>query len=226
MSPYGYLLGLCALATLSSGRNLISERSTPNEDFIVPGYTHYHNLTTLFCRLVNEFPNLAKLHTIGKSVEGRDLLALEISENVQNRGLLEPMVKYVANMHGDESVGRELMIYLAQYLLYNYHTDERIARLVNHTDIFLMPSMNPDGFEKSRVSRQCFRYLSSFSQVLGATLHAAHTSNLSSQNQFNSSERMRRVYTQFYLFYQRKYCKLQNICPVARFLSFPFCLFI
>ncbi|XP_043268241.1 carboxypeptidase D-like [Venturia canescens] len=150
MTPYGFLLGLCALASLSNGQNLISEGSTPIEDFIwPPRYTHYENLTTLFCGLVNEYPNLAKLHSIGKSVEGRDLLVLEISENVKNRGLLEPMVKYVANMHGDESVGRELMVYLAQYLLRNYHTDERIAKLVNHTDIFIMPSMNPDGFEKS-----------------------------------------------------------------------------
>ncbi|XP_033217593.1 carboxypeptidase D-like isoform X2 [Belonocnema kinseyi] len=120
-----------------------------NEDFILPKYTHYEELRNLLNNLVKTYPDLAKVHSIGKSVEGRDLLVLEISKNVRHRDLGEPMVKYVANMHGDESVGRELLIYLAQYLLHNYGKDRRVSKLVNRTDIFLMPSMNPDGFEKS-----------------------------------------------------------------------------
>ncbi|XP_034945096.1 carboxypeptidase D isoform X2 [Chelonus insularis] len=143
---------LYTFVVLSNGYILRSlpETRKLNEDFIQPYYTHYEELQRLFNRLEEQYPNLAKVHSIGKSVEGRDLLVLEISENVHNRALGEPMVKYVANMHGDESVGRELMIYLAQYLLKNYNIDERVTKLVNNTDIFIMPSMNPDGFEKSK----------------------------------------------------------------------------
>lgn len=141
---------LCVLATCSAYS--LRSASSANEDFVVPHYTHYEELKELFRNLSLQFPNLARVHSIGKSVEGRDLIYLEISENVQERRLGEPMVKYVANMHGDEPVGRELMIFLAKYLLYNYGKDPRVTRLVNNTDIFIMPSLNPDGFEKSRVS--------------------------------------------------------------------------
>ncbi|XP_061932284.1 carboxypeptidase D-like isoform X2 [Apis cerana] len=127
----------------------INSENKLEENFIIPHYTHYEELQQLFNSLVQKYPNLAKVFSIGKSVEGRNLLVLEISENVKERKLCEPMVKYVANMHGDEAVGRELLVYLAQYLLYNYGKDERITKLINNTDIYLMPSMNPDGFEKS-----------------------------------------------------------------------------
>ncbi|XP_025831016.1 carboxypeptidase D-like [Agrilus planipennis] len=127
---------------------------TVDESFLDnPKYENYTELTSLLKNLESLYPNLVKLHSIGKSVEDRDLWALEINKNPSNRSLLTPMFKYVANMHGDESVGRQLLIYLAQYLLYNYGKDPRLTRLVDTTDIFLMPSMNPDGFEHSQEGR-------------------------------------------------------------------------
>lgn len=116
---------------------------------------HYHTdneLSDLFAKLAKDYPNLARVHSIGTSLDGRDMLVIEINKNVRQRGLLIPMFKYVANMHGDETIGRELMIYLAQYLLSNYGKVPEITDLVDTTDIFLMPSMNPDGFNRSMVS--------------------------------------------------------------------------
>ncbi|XP_069356979.1 carboxypeptidase D-like isoform X2 [Maniola hyperantus] len=122
-----------------------------NESFIQnPRYSKYEDLVTLFDKLQTSYPELAKVYSIGKSVEGRQLLVIQISEGVKNVNPDRPSFKYVANMHGDESVGRELMIYLAQYLLLNYGKDDRVTKLVNTTDIHLMPSLNPDGFEASK----------------------------------------------------------------------------
>lgn len=139
------------IVCVSACNSVSISRKLQIEDFVSPQYHNYEEITKLLRDLTSAYPHLARLHSIGKSVQNRDLWVLEISENVHHRSLGEPMFKYVANMHGDETVGRELMIFLAQYLLKNYDSDARVTRLVNTTDIFLMPSLNPDGYEASQV---------------------------------------------------------------------------
>lgn len=117
-----------------------------------PKYLSNNEVHDLFKSLERSYPNLTKVHSIGKSVQGRDIIVIEISTNVNERSPLKPMFKYVANMHGDESIGRELVIFLAQYLLHNYNSDLRVHNLIDSVDIFLMPSLNPDGFAASVVS--------------------------------------------------------------------------
>lgn len=61
----------------------------------------------------------------------------------------KPRFKYVGNMHGDEALSRQVLMYLIEYLLTQYDRDARVTELVNRTDIYIMPSMNPDGFERA-----------------------------------------------------------------------------
>lgn len=116
---------------------------------------HYRTdeeIQAVFSRLAKDYPDKARVFSVGRSREGRELTTIEISADVKRRPILKPMFKYVANMHGDETIGRELLVYLAEYLLTNYGRLPEITQLVDNTDIFLMPSMNPDGFARSNVS--------------------------------------------------------------------------
>lgn len=112
----------------------------------------HHNYTELKAILENlnkNYSHLTRLYSIGKSVEDRDLLVLEISVKPGVHESGKPEFKYVANMHGNEVIGREMVLLLAKYLLENYGLNDRITRLINKTRIHLMPTMNPDGYEKS-----------------------------------------------------------------------------
>ena len=61
---------------------------------------------------------------------------------------LRPEVKYIANMHGNEVLGLEMLTYLIEYLLTS--NDNQARQLMDRSRIWIMPSMNPDGFEASQ----------------------------------------------------------------------------
>lgn len=66
-------------------------------------------------------------------------------------------------MHGNEVVGREMLLLLVQYFCEMYNIDPRITKLLQTTRIHIMPSMNPDGYEKSKESKNILKYLLFFS---------------------------------------------------------------
>ena len=60
---------------------------------------------------------------------------------------MKPMVKLLGNIHGNEVVGREVLLRLATYILSNSHLP-RINNILEKTDLHILVSLNPDGFEK------------------------------------------------------------------------------
>ena len=61
------------------------------------------------------------------------------------------MVKYVGNMHGDETVGREILLALAEYLVKNYGAVDRVTELIDSTEVGWMEmfSYKPATFNRS-----------------------------------------------------------------------------
>lgn len=101
--------------------------------------------------LTNSYPKLTKLMSIGKSVGNRELYVIVLGVHAKAHTPGIPEMKYIANMHGNEVVGRELLLLLSKYLLENYGTIDRVTKLLNTTRIHILPSMNPDGYEHSTI---------------------------------------------------------------------------
>lgn len=96
--------------------------------------------------LAEKYPTQSKLFTVGQSVRGKNLYFLKISKNA-SQDLRLPEFKYISSMHGDEITGRELTLSLAEEMLSKYGNDSEITELIDSTEIYIMPSMNPDGSE-------------------------------------------------------------------------------
>ncbi|XP_060840610.1 carboxypeptidase D-like isoform X2 [Rhopalosiphum padi] len=114
------------------------------------GFDKYHNhkeMTNYLMEITEEFSNISSLYSIGKSVLKRELWAVKLTTATELLGV--PNIKIVGNIHGNEPVGREIILHLIQYLLDNNSKNKAINNLLRTTIIHLLPSMNPDGFELS-----------------------------------------------------------------------------
>ncbi|NXG31391.1 CPXM2 protein, partial [Dromaius novaehollandiae] len=62
----------------------------------------------------------------------------------------EPEFRYIAGAHGNEVLGRELILLLMQFMCQEYLAgNPRIVHLIQDTRIHLLPSVNPDGYDKA-----------------------------------------------------------------------------
>ena len=99
----------------------------------------------------NKCPDVTRLYTLSEpSVQGVPLYVLEFSDKPGHHEVTEPEMKYIANMHGNEVLGRELLLHLAHHICSSYLAgDQEIQQLVHSTRIHLLPSMNPDGWQRA-----------------------------------------------------------------------------
>ncbi|XP_008313573.1 carboxypeptidase M [Cynoglossus semilaevis] len=100
-------------------------------------------------------PDITHLYSIGKSVRGQQLWVLALGLRPRQHTLGIPEFKYVGNMHGNEVLGRELLLHLADELVQGYRSGESWSvQLLNSTRIHVLPTMNPDGFDEARTHCQ------------------------------------------------------------------------
>lgn len=98
--------------------------------------------------LEDSFPNLARISVIGESLEGRNIYALKISDNVHSDES-EAEVIFIGCHHAREWISVEIPYLLAKYLLENYASDPQVQNLVDQSEIWIVPLLNPDGLEYS-----------------------------------------------------------------------------
>ncbi len=94
------------------------------------------------------YPAIARVESIGKSLENRDIWVLKITDNPGSRELDEPAVLFNGMHHAREVMSPEVPLDIAEYLLTRYGTDPKVTAWVNGSEIWVMPMLNVDGNNK------------------------------------------------------------------------------
>ncbi len=93
-------------------------------------------------------PKLAKLVTIGRTTQGKPILAVKVTKNARTtRDGARPSTAYVGAQHAREWITVEMNRRLLHHVLDNYGTDAAITNLLNRTELWFVPVANPDGYD-------------------------------------------------------------------------------
>lgn len=93
-------------------------------------------------------PGLTKVVSIGKTVQGKDILALKLTKGAaRSKDGAKPSVLYMSNQHAREWITPEMTRRLMHHYLDNYGEDRRITKIVDSTELWFVLSANPDGYD-------------------------------------------------------------------------------
>ncbi len=108
-------------------------------------YYHWEEMTQAFRDLAAAWPDLVELRSIGKSVEGRDLLLAVVTDRSTGPDTAKTAFWCDGNIHGNEVQGGEACLYLVWWLCENRGKLPRVRKLLAERAFYVLPSVNPDG---------------------------------------------------------------------------------
>ena len=115
------------------------------------GYLDYAEMVAEIHNIAASDPSIARLFSIGRSHQGRELWAAKISDSA-SRDEDEPEVLFDGGMHGREHLSTEMAVALFRNLVDGYGSTSRVTDMVNRNEITIIFNLNPDGSEYDHAS--------------------------------------------------------------------------
>jgi carboxypeptidase T len=129
----------------------------PQPAGLFDNYLTYDATIAYLQTLAAEHPDIAQYYDLGATWDGHRVAALKISDNVTESELAEPAVLFDGLQHAREWIALMVPLYIADWLVSNYETDYQARRLVDNLEIWVVPMVNPDGYEFSRTNDRYWR---------------------------------------------------------------------
>jgi hypothetical protein len=140
------LLLFALLALLPQGA--LTQKASDPPFKVKIDFDRWHDTYELFAdmrRMEQAWPKFVKVNVIGKSADGREIIAVTINNPDTGSEMSKAAMMIEANVHGNEIQGGEICLYTVWYLMENYGRLEDITKLVNERVFYIIPTINPDG---------------------------------------------------------------------------------
>jgi murein tripeptide amidase MpaA len=121
-------------------------------------FSTYRSLAEIEARLqalAATYPQLAALSDLGASIQGRQVKMIRITG--PGSTATRPAFIIHGTQHAREWVTPMSVMYVVDRFLETYATDARVRNIVDHIDFYIMPCVNPDGYEYTRTTNSQWR---------------------------------------------------------------------
>ncbi|HET9226926.1 MAG TPA: M14 family metallopeptidase [Thermoanaerobaculia bacterium] len=105
----------------------------------------YEEIVAVLKGYATAYPKWTRLESIGKSIQGRDLWMITITNPSTGPDLSKPAMYIDGNTHANEVQGAEAALYTVDYLLKNYGRLPRVTEMLDRSVFYVLPVVNPDG---------------------------------------------------------------------------------
>ncbi len=112
-------------------------------------YMTYRESLDFLSAMEKQHPDLIEIVTIGTTYEGREIVLAKISRDVA-RADEKPALLYTGSIHAREWIGQELALKFIEHVARNQHVDPTLDAALEASTLYMVPCLNPDGFEYSR----------------------------------------------------------------------------
>ncbi|MEP2651840.1 MAG: M14 family zinc carboxypeptidase, partial [Paraglaciecola sp.] len=112
-------------------------------------YFSYKETMAFLGDAARDYPDLIKVQSIGNTWEGRPIMLATISLDVHNADK-KPALLYTGTIHAREWIGIELANSFIKYIIDNYQFNPKLQDALTRNTLYIVPCLNPDGFEYSR----------------------------------------------------------------------------
>ena len=112
-------------------------------------YCTYQETIDFLTQAMGEHPHLISVRPIGETWEKRPIMMATISLDVAYADL-KPAMLYTGSIHAREWIGNELAIKFIKYIIANYKFNPKLLSALTRSTLYIVPCLNPDGFEYSR----------------------------------------------------------------------------
>ncbi len=106
----------------------------------------YPNLITTKSNIGSFFTEGTPDNSVSPSIGNNGIKWVKISDNPNTSSEGEPQILYTAIHHAREPASLSQLIFYMWYLLENYDTDPGIKAIVDNTELYFVPVVNPDGY--------------------------------------------------------------------------------
>ena len=139
-----FIIAIVLFASILPG---ISHGQTDTSNFNFEEYNDYETIKAELEKLEENNPDIADLMVLGQTWEGRDILAMRVTDNPDTDEAGEPDILIMGGHHAKELPSVEVPMYILKFLIGNYSSNISVKNLVNSRDIWFVPLVNPDGRE-------------------------------------------------------------------------------